>query len=213
MNIDLKLNDGHITIDRSDELESSLSTMSEAFDSLHSDIVSRLGHEVSFDVRLLLEAMKDAGNSSDGEEYFSGNTFKYHCYLLGLDHQVLLETITKKNLVGSRKRGKQKDIAKENATEILKKYLTGNYSYQNLKKEYGLSSRYISDILKEVKIDRNLRSETFENDVISDRVNYGHSLKDIASKRHVNIKAIRAILEPLGLNKALPKRRRYHLGS
>jgi hypothetical protein len=198
-------------IDRSDELTSNLTTMSEAFDSLHTDIVSRLGVDSSFDVRIILEVIKAAGTAKDGREYFNGPTFKYHCYLLGLDHEVLIKTIRDKKLVGTRKRGKQADIAKEKAREIIEKYLTGEHSYSSLQKEYSLSAKYISNILHDIKIDRYARSETFENDVISDRVNYGHSMKDIASKRHVDIQAIRNILQPLGLNKALPKRRRYHL--
>ncbi len=64
-------------------------------------LFKQLGNDVLPEVRLILGVMKSAGDEND-LDYFGSNAFTYHCMLLGLDDEEILETIVRKRLLSKK---------------------------------------------------------------------------------------------------------------
>ncbi len=200
-----------IELDRTDDLIPDTSTMCSAFDDLKSDILIRLGSSVTFEVSLILEVMKKS--ASDGaEHYFLGHMFEYHCYLLGLDYEDLLEIIVSKGLI------KRKNTLKiiETYTEELKdeirsKYSSGEYTQRMLCDEYNIGDFHLKTMVKGVPHKYcKKRSVTFHQDVIDLRL-AKLTIKQIARKLHVKHGTVSEILTPLGLNRKFKTKNKYYL--
>ncbi len=70
----------------------------DAMDLIEQVIHREVGDELLPHIKLLLGIMKSAAEDND-LDYFGSNAFKYHCILLGLDNELILETIVKKRLL------------------------------------------------------------------------------------------------------------------
>ncbi len=200
------------TIDRSDSYEGFDTSMSMAFDELQDGILRRVGNGSAFEVRLILEIMKLSARDGD-ESYFLGHIFKYHCYLLGLDSDDLLEVIVSKGL------GKTPILI--NTTkgvghlrdEVRERYATGDYTQASLAKDYGVSQQAIHKMVEGIKSAyRSKRPDSFAQDIINERA-AGTTIKRIARKFKVDNARVVSILKPLGMNKRIPVKNIYHLGT
>ncbi len=198
-------------IDRTDDYELDTSSISDAFADLQNDILLRVGVELRPQVRLVLEIMKQS--ATDGsEEYFLGHQFKYHCYLLGLDAEDLLESIVKRGL--GKKAIKRKEVVQmvtEFSDEIRECYTKGRHTQKQLATQFDTSQQNISHIVKGLpRRPRTFLSPTFEQDVIAARLE-GGTIKRIARAFKVDNAKIVAILRPLGMNKKKPRKNKYYL--
>lgn len=201
-------------LDYSDDLEADSLSVAGALQSLEEDILRRIGYGSASDVRLLLAIMQQSAIDRD-EEYFLGHKFKYHCYLLGLDSEDLLEMIIEKGLNKKKVIRKTRYEGVDNFAihdEIRNNYSKGACSQADLAREYNLSALSISKIVHGMQNKGRLnKSATLTEDVITERLK-GTTIKRIARKFHVGDARVVAILKPLGMTSKLETKNKYHLG-
>ncbi len=113
-------------------------------------IFKQVGGNVLPEVRLILGIMKSAGDENDFD-YFASDEFNYHCILLGLDADDILQTIVRKRLV--LKKVKTSHSLKTIAAEedcIRWLHEVEGFSYRVLGEMYNVSHRTIGKLLKGV---------------------------------------------------------------
>src|SRR5260221_11678261 len=118
-----------------DFLDSCMSDLAQDIDSPHAN------------TRLILGIIRSAAIEGDSD-YFRGHMFKYHCMLVGLNHEVLLETIIRLKLdTIERKVHDSVKIARSQRDELVAKFKTGMYSKTKLAKNYNISTDSLGKIL------------------------------------------------------------------
>ncbi len=201
-----------LNIDNSEQLEPYTGTVADAALNFKDGVLRRVGIAQKGYVNLIFEIIHQAATDGDSD-YFLGHKFKYHCYLLGVDHEDLLEVIVRKGLSSRSIRRKSRPngilVLRD---EIREKYSSGNYTQEMLSKEYATSQQNISLCVKGIKSTYRInKSPTLTQDIITDRLQ-GHTIKVIARKFKVDNAKVVAILKPLGMNKKQPTKNKYHLG-
>jgi hypothetical protein len=104
-------------------------------------------------VRFLVGIMISAADNND-LEYFSSKAFEYHCMLLGIDHESILECIVRKQLIIAKKipksRGDSKKV-REDRDEIAYRYDLGDVTLNELANDYGVCTKFIRTLIDESK--------------------------------------------------------------
>lgn len=205
-------NDFNILVDKSDGLEFDTSSRAQAEDDFKEQAIRRLGVESSGYINLIFAIINNAASAGHGE-YFAGHKFKYHCYLLGIDHEDLLQSMLLKKLGGAPlKRKRNFQLIQDLGGEIREKYKTGRYTQQTLAEMYVVRVGDVAKLLKDLKVGYGRdRPPHFKDDVIALRRS-GATMKQVSRHFHVRNEEIRAILTPLGLNIRRVTKKKYHLG-
>lgn len=106
-----------------------------------------LGGESKPEIRFILTIIRSAFEEKD-LEYFLGDTFKYHCYLAGLDSDMIVETIVKKKLI--EKKRKSVYIRRNSQAvrdDIIYKHEIEGLTAAELAEEYDISYKTVKKLL------------------------------------------------------------------
>ncbi len=155
-------------------------------------LASRLG-QPSTEIRLYLEVILSAVKAND-LDYFLGEVFEYHCYLVGLDHNLLRETIIAEALMIAKKRSKYTPrLAHLARPDIIDKHNRG-MSMTSIAEEYDISVKTVKKLLDPTYITQhsiqNLKAKSI-------RINLenGITKKEIAEKYNLSERSVNRILK------------------
>lgn len=135
--------------------------------------------EVLPEIQLILGIMKSAGDEND-LEYFASPSFTYHCTVLGLDDEAILESIVRKSLLtpAMKSRHNYQTIVDE-YDEIIRLYVEEGLSQKDLATMYNISAPTMRKVLKGTFTPR-IAFNGKQNDIINDYL-YGISVTELAS--------------------------------
>lgn len=101
------------------------------------------------DSRLYLEIMKSAVEDDD-LEYFLGETFRHHCTIIGVDSEVVVNSILRQKLITPREKSVYiKSNRPQMRVDMRRKREEENKTVEAIAQEYDISSKTVFKILKE----------------------------------------------------------------
>ena len=164
-------------------------TDSELFDRVEID----LGGSQKPGVRLILEVIRSAVNDQD-LEYFLGDTFTYHCYLVGLDSDFLLTAILKDQLIIEKRKSTYTPHKSEKVrADIIYKREVEKLSVKDIAEEYSISLKTVRKLL-DLTYSPAIPFNGKQYEIIEDYKN-GMSIKNLKNKYKISSSTIYRALE------------------
>ncbi len=109
------------------------------------ELYRRFGEEVAPEINLILAIMQSAASSKDAD-YFGSENFTYHCAILGLDAEDMLEKIARKKLL---EQNVYKIDAIKKYKDVIKfQHQVEGYSYAELGIKYNVCTKTIRNLFK-----------------------------------------------------------------
>ncbi len=151
MTISTKLFSKHgnldIAVDYTGELDEDFNKL-DALALIGKELYKRFGGDVSSEINLILGIMHSGAMEKD-RDYFASENFEYHCALLGLDADEILEQIVRKNLLA---KCNNKITGLKKYKDVIKfQFNIEGYSYRELSIKYGVSTRTIGRLINDKK--------------------------------------------------------------
>lgn len=136
--------------------------------------------EPNAELRLILEIIKSAKEDND-LDYFLGDTFKYHCFLIGLDSKEISDVIIRKNLLTPQRKSVYTRRKPGDSREaIIYKRNVEGLSVQQIANEYDICPKTVRKLLNPNYSPRQVFHGNKEN-IIRDYSN-GMSVTSIGEK-------------------------------